>query len=319
MPLWQMRQVSAQTAATGTNPMLQHFGFDDAAIVDSLVVEWPSGKTCVFTQVAVNQILEIREDCTIEVTQVAPPLPGTTQNDIICLPMEGTIQYSPSSPPGGSWTASCGDCIDIAGVFDLQGLPAGEYLLRYQQGDICSGTADTFLINLVAPPSLILSNDTTIFTGQEVQLNVSGAANYIWQPAGNLSCANCSDPVFTADTTTLFVVTGTAATNCKATDSLLITVLPALKFDLPNAFTPNGDGSNDVFLPVFKGEVFEQFHLKIYSRWGKLVFESSSPNQGWNGTIDGASLPSDVYIFVMDYRFTDGRSGQESGDITLLR
>ena len=319
MPLWQMRQVSAQTAATGSNPMLQHFGFDDAAMVDSLVIEWPSGKTCVFTQLAVNQILDIHEDCNIVVTQVAPPLPGTTQTGTICLPNDGIIQYAPNSPPGGIWTASCGDCVDQAGVFDLQGLLAGEYLLRYQQGDICNGTADTFLISLVDPPSLILSNDTTVYAGQEVQLSVSGANFYTWQPAGSLNCANCSDPLFTADTTTLFVVTGTASTNCEATDSLLITVLPELKFDLPNAFTPNGDGSNDVFLPVFKGEVFEQFHLKIYSRWGKLVYESRLPTQGWNGTVDGVPLPSDVYVYVFGYRFTDGRSGQESGDVSLLR
>ncbi len=319
IPVWQMRQISAQTAATGTNPMLQHFGFDDAGQVDSLVVEWPSGETCVFTQVGVNQIIDIKEDCTFNITQGAPALPGTLQNGSICPPFSGTLQYQPPSPAGGTWTASCGDCINAAGLFNLQNLSAGTYLLRYQQGGICGGTADTFLVNLVELASLELSMDTTVYAGEKVQLGVSGAIIYSWQPSESLSCTNCPDPVFTADTTTVFVVTASDATSCQSTDSLTVTVLPKLKFDLPNAFTPNGDGSNDVFKPVFKGEVFVDYHLRIYTRWGELIFESLSPSQGWTGILDGEALPSDVYVFVFDYQFKDGRSGQEKGSVSLLR
>jgi len=318
-PVWQMRQVSAQTAATGNNPMLQHFGFDDAAQVDSLVVEWPSGQTCVFTQVAVNQIIDIQEDCTVKVTQAAAPLPGTTHNTTICLPFEGIFQFQPNSPAGGTWTASCGNCINQNGFFSPQNLPAGEYLLRYQQGGICGGTADTFWINLVEPPILMLSNDTTVYEGMEVPLEVSGASTYEWQPSGNLSCGFCADPIFTADTTTVFVVIGRDAAGCIATDSMTVTVLPELKFDMPNAFTPNGDGSNDVFMPAFKDDIFELFHMRVFTRWGELIFESNSPNQGWNGRLKDISLPSDVYVYIFEYSLTDGRSGLEKGDVTLLR
>ncbi|MFN0175624.1 MAG: gliding motility-associated C-terminal domain-containing protein [Saprospiraceae bacterium] len=235
------------------------------------------------------------------------------------MPAIDTLQLQPNSPAGGIWTASCGICVSNEGIFDPQNLAAGEYFVRYVQGGICSGTADTFLIQLLLPPTLILSGDTTVFVGEEVPLVASGAQNYLWQTSDNLSCDNCSDPVFTADTTTVFLVMGQDAFGCVATDSLTVTVLPDLKFDMPNAFTPNGDGSNDVFMPAFKGDIFERFYLRVFTRWGELIFESNAPTQGWNGMLKDIALPSDVYVYIFEYGLTDGRSGQEKGDVTLLR
>ncbi len=317
-PVWQMRQISAQTAATGTNPMLQHFGFDDAGVIDSLVIEWPSGNTCVFTQVPVNQIIDIREDCSFRVTLAAPHLPGSVRRDTFCLPLAGPVKIIPDSPAGGTWKASCGTCIDSAGFFSADSLAAGDYLLQYHQGSICTATLDTIWITLLAQPNLAVSADTTVNEGEKVLLLASGAATYQWPTNSHLSCTNCPDPIFTADTTTVFAVTGQDIYGCPATpDSVTVTVLPEPTFKMPNAFTPNGDGSNDVFGPAFKGEIFAEYHLQIFSRWGEKVYESNS--QGWNGTQNGTALPSDVYVYVFDFRLVNGSSGQEKGDVTLLR
>ncbi|MFN0216312.1 MAG: FG-GAP-like repeat-containing protein [Saprospiraceae bacterium] len=318
-PTWQMRQISAQTAATGTNPMLQHFGFDDAAIIDSLVIEWPSGNTCIFTQIAVNQIIDIKEDCGIQVTKAAPPFPGTLQYLNVCLPKSEPIQLNPAGLPGGTWTSSCGDCLDDDGLLLVQFLPAGEYEVFYQQGGICDGTLDTFIVQLFPPLNLVILGDTIADEGDQVPLLASGAENYQWQPGESLSCDNCPNPVFTADSTTLFIVTGQDSTGCTVTDSLRI-VVNEIKFSVPNAFTPNGDGSNDLFRPVFKGAIFVQYHLRIFTRWGDMVFESKSPAEAWNGKLVGSdALPSDVYVYVIDYQLTNGQAGQEKGDVTLLR
>lgn len=318
--VWQMRQISAQTAATGTNPMLQHFGFDDALMVDSLVVEWPSGQTCVFTQVVVNQIIDIKEDCSIQVTQAAAPLQGTVQFDTLCMPVTGTRQYQSAAPVGGIWSASCGACIQSDnGVLTLQGLAAGLYWIQYQQGGICDVTTDTIWVNLRPELSLTLSNDTTVYAGESVPLLAGGAASYSWQPGQALSCSQCPDPVFEADSSTTFLVTGWDTFGCNDSDSVRVTVLPELKFNFPNAFTPNGDGSNDTFGPAYKGEIFEQYHLKIYARWGALIFETRIPGQAWTGALDGKALPSDEYVFVFEYQLIDGKTGKENGGVTLLR
>ena len=89
----------------------------------------------------------------------------------------------------------------------------------------------------------------------------------------------------------------------------------------PNAFTPNGDGANDVFRPIYPCEVLYST-LKVYSRWGELVFESNIPDEGWDGRIKGQDAPSDEYVWVVSYEAI--RSGQQQrftqkGGVTLLR
>jgi len=317
-PWWQMRQISAQTAATGTNPMLLHFGFDDAAVVDSLIVEWPSGKTCFFTQVSVNQIIDIREDCSIKVTKTAPALPGTLQTIVHCEPYPDSILLEPTTAVGGIWLSDCGSCVDNEGHFSPENAGTGTHLVRYLNGNICDGSVDSFLIILAPPLVITASADTSVQAGELLTLNVSGAESYLWQPAGSLSCETCPNPIFTADTSTLFIVSGqNMGGTCFATDSVTVTVLPAPRFDWPNAFTPNGDGANDVFGPAFKGQIFAEYHLRIYARWGEKVYDSTL--KGWDGNLSDLPAPSDVYLYVFDYQLTNGDSGQDKGSVTLLR
>lgn len=92
-------------------------------------------------------------------------------------------------------------------------------------------------------------------------------------------------------------------------------VLPIL--DVPNAFTPNGDGINDkVFV---RGFGITKMLWRIYNRWGALVFESADVNEGWNGVYKGSVQPKEVYHYVLDVKYSDNSNFQKKGDITLLR
>jgi gliding motility-associated-like protein len=89
----------------------------------------------------------------------------------------------------------------------------------------------------------------------------------------------------------------------------------------PNAFTPNGDGANDVFRPIYPCEVLFS-NLKIFSRWGEMVFETNEPMVGWDGRIKGLEAPSDVYVWRVEYEAIRSGAQQkfvEKGDVTLLR
>jgi gliding motility-associated-like protein len=320
--VWQMRQVSAQTAATGTNPMLLHFGFDDAVIIDSLVVEWPSGLTCYFTQFPVNQIVDIREDCSVVVTQSAPELPGTSQELVFCMPTDSLLQLSTGSPAGGLWLADCGTCVDQSGVFQASGLMAGEYLVQYVQGSsICGASRDSFRITVVEQAVITAIADTLeVDAGEQITLGADGAITFLWSPGDGLSCTNCPDPAFTADSSIVYTVSGTDANGCPAVpDQVVIQVTPEPVFHMPNAFTPNGDGKNDNFGPAYEGNIFTTFNLRVYTRWGELIFDSNSPSERWKGTIGDKQLPSDVYVYIFDYQLINGSRGQEKGDVTLLR
>ena len=92
-------------------------------------------------------------------------------------------------------------------------------------------------------------------------------------------------------------------------------------FEMPNAFTPNGDGVNDTFGPVYQC-YFSDYRLRVYNRWGQEVFSGTDPAQGWDGRTGGADAPSEVYMWQVSY--TAWHEGQQfsrsaRGEVTLLR
>jgi gliding motility-associated-like protein len=87
---------------------------------------------------------------------------------------------------------------------------------------------------------------------------------------------------------------------------------------VPNAFTPNGDGFNDIW--QIRDVFVKDYVLKVYDRWGKLMFETIDKNQQWNGkTADGNPAPDDAYIYILTYTGWRGEVGNEKGNVTIIR
>lgn len=317
--VWQMRQVSAQTSKPGQNPLWAHFGFQRAELIDSLVFEWPSGEVCVFTDVAVNQFIEVFESCDINEVIAPPAIPGVNDSLIICIGSDQVQLEIPSGEPNGEWTANCFNCVDENGVFYGSNLPSGFYQAIYSKVDGVCGFRDTVFIGIAPDPILGVSNDTTVLEGTDIQLFATGASTYSWEPNIDLSCNDCPDPVFTANEETTFLVTGTSQFGCIDTASVTISINKNPSFEMPNAFTPDGDTMNDTFNAVFEGEIFTTYRMRIFNRWGEMIFESNDPDLGWNGRQGEDISASDVYTYIFDYQFINGESGTDSGEITLLR
>lgn len=105
---------------------------------------------------------------------------------------------------------------------------------------------------------------------------------------------------------------GCTDTSCA---TIVAKVIPA--YDVPNAFTPNGDGINDNV--NVKGFGIKNIDWKIYNRWGTLLFQTNNLKQGWNGRVNGILQPQDVYTYILEVEFYDGKKDLKKGDITLLR
>jgi gliding motility-associated-like protein len=88
-------------------------------------------------------------------------------------------------------------------------------------------------------------------------------------------------------------------------------------FYIPNAFTPNGDGTNDVFMPKATGLSPDGFELSIYDRWGHLVFVSTEWGKGWDGTLNGVPVQADVYVCKVRYFDKKGRMNDQIGSVTI--
>ena len=121
----------------------------------------------------------------------------------------------------------------------------------------------------------------------------------------------------------MFIVSLTVTTpeGCEATatDSVLVCE-PDIEEELfvPNIFSPNGDGLNDIL--YVRGEEFETFNMIIYSRWGQKVFESNDPTIGWDGTYQGEQLPADTYVYHVSGRQVGNATPVAlSGNVTVLR
>ena len=116
-------------------------------------------------------------------------------------------------------------------------------------------------------------------------------------------------------------MTVTDAFGCLTTDSIIIYVSEALceepNIFVPNAFSPDSDGHNDVIF--VEGGVITELYFVIYNRWGEQVFETNVINKGWDGTFNGKACPPDVYGYYMKCRCIDGNEFTKKGNITLLR
>jgi len=107
------------------------------------------------------------------------------------------------------------------------------------------------------------------------------------------------------------------------TDTLIknIDIEPVVQFFLPNAFTPNYDGKNEVYKPAGLSEGVTYYSLSIWSRWGEILFETSNPDEGWNGRKgnSGQELPVGVYLCVLNYRDARSRPYELREFVTLVR
>nr|MCU0320385.1 gliding motility-associated C-terminal domain-containing protein [Flavobacteriales bacterium] len=130
-----------------------------------------------------------------------------------------------------------------------------------------------------------------------------------------------AEPVheYTEEGQFIIVQTVSNANGCIDRDSLLISIAvkDILPPKLPNAFSPNGDGVNDKFF--VRGGPFETIDLKIYNGWGELIFQTTDPTFGWDGTHEGKHAINGVYVYSVVATTVDGLLHDRSGKVTLVR
>lgn len=182
----------------------------------------------------------------------------------------------------------------------------------------CTGS-DTISFDVKPAAKLIdVTPDFTLKYGDEMQLNASGAVVYTWSPTEQLSNPNINNPTVIAHDPALFTVIGFNEYGCADTAYVKMNVDYAMQEFLPNAFSPNGDGRNDVF--SVKNLKFQSLiEFKIYNRYGNEVFSTNDSRGGWDGTYMGVPQEIGVYNYIVRVAHPDGTQRVYKGTITLLR
>lgn len=202
------------------------------------------------------------------------------------------------------------------------------------------GSSENCLSNLagatIFQPNLmfvaIVPEDTTLQLQESVELSlnvdasqgydISSITSIVWTPNDGLSCSDCINPILlTYNDYTIYNATifydGVNGAQCNTAASTLIQVENNLNFFIPNAFTPNGDGTND-FLFVY-GESLKNVNLQIYNRWGEKVFQSKNQYDGWDGTFKGNVVAPGVYTYFFEGEYLDGKKIAQKGSVSVLR
>lgn len=206
-------------------------------------------------------------------------------------PGDYTIKLSVTSPSGCTATQTFNNFVEILDGFSLD-------------------------FNYTPERPTILENDVR-FTGQS---EVPG--DFLWT-FGDGSVSMEESPLHTYKDTGLYRVqlTVTDATGCIDTLSKQIYIAPIVELIYPNAFTPDGDGANDLFMGVGAINLISNFELLIFDRWGKVIFKTNDPTKGWNGKLNnsGQLLPIGVYTYWSTYTVPRFGEIEKRGIATLIR
>ncbi|MEO1624082.1 MAG: PKD domain-containing protein [Bacteroidota bacterium] len=183
-------------------------------------------------------------------------------------------------------------------------------------------------VNVIPAPEIGLLKKRNVIAGQVIKLNTSydGLAGYEfeWWPPLGLSCRSCASPAVQIDTTTMYsVVVTDPQTGCTDTAQTIVEVLQACPpelINMPNIFTPNDDGVNDILKIVASPAIETIKSFTIYDRWGAQVFSTNDINAGWDGRLRGVPAHKGVYVYLIEAECPiDGSLIFRSGDVTLLR
>ncbi len=238
---------------------------------------------------------------------------------------DSSIQLSASGAQAYAWTP--GATLNDSSLSNPVARPrvTTDYRVIAREG---SCLPDTHVVRVVVfpLPTVDAGQDVKIVAGSSTMLTAKGSniETYQWTPAHTLSCGGCQNPTATPPATTLYKVVVMSEYGCRSYDSVLVSVLcDQSQLFIPNTFSPNGDGQNDIFYP--RGVGLRNIRsFRIYNRWGEKVFERSQiqlndVSQGWDGTYKGKELSPDVYVYIIEGECEGGEQLNWKGDVTMMR
>ncbi|MES2774506.1 MAG: PKD domain-containing protein [Bacteroidota bacterium] len=245
-------------------------------------------------------------------------------SDSLCLGQ--TVQLTATGAKRYLWTPATG--LSSTTIANPVAAPAVSTTYRLVATDTlgCQTFTQDIPISVFPYPTVNAGPDVTISGGASTVLNATASADatrFNWTPASQLSCTDCLSPTATPRATTNYVLTVTNGGECPASDTVTVTVLcNNTNVFIPNTFSPNGDGMNDVFYPRGTG-LYSIKSFRIFSRWGEMVFGKTNmtPNdisQGWDGKYKGSRAATDVYTYIAEIYCDNNTLLTLNGTINLI-
>lgn len=265
----------------------------------------------------------LRDSATIKVEPlygtISPEEADVCFQDAIPLNASGGTQYQWFDNPQLTGTPdemTCTLCPDPFTTPPSIGDHSYYVLITDDQG--CRDTLRSLLHVNPLPDIVVQPQDTIIKYGEGLTLYATGGENYNWTPAGTLSDPSSGSPYASPIKSTDYIVTGTSSKGCLASDTAHVIIDFRTPLLVPNAFSPNGDGLNDVF-KIAHLTSQKVLAFQVYDRWGNLIFETQDRDKGWDGTYKNKPANADVYQYYIKLAYPDNYIEEFKGDVTLVR
>ncbi|HNO98719.1 MAG TPA: PKD domain-containing protein, partial [Ferruginibacter sp.] len=235
------------------------------------------------------------------------------------------VQFNATLTGISSWVWNFGDGTGTAApplthTFGKAGSYPVTLIVQDVNGCGSQPAVNTVIIN--PKPDIDAGPDKFFRIGSSVTLDASisnpGNYDFVWTPGTYLNATTLLNPTALTDRRMTYYITATdKATHCANTDSMVIKPISIVQ--VPNAFTPNNDGKNDLFR-VLGTELVTRFNLRIFDRYGQLVFETNDKGQGWDGKRKGTDLPTGGFVYILTYSAPNYPAAQvEKGSFILIR
>ncbi|MBW7869052.1 MAG: gliding motility-associated C-terminal domain-containing protein [Brumimicrobium sp.] len=268
------------------------------------------------------------------ITVISIPQPNFVGDNLTgCEPHTVTFTDSYLAPSGSTCTWSFGDgtsangCGSVSHTYNTSGTYSVTLTVETAQGCIGTQTQTNYIevtpqpiAEFTADPmTTSISNPTINFTNHS-----TNASDYYWTFGDYSPGSTETNPAHTYPETQNSYIVKLVASNaggCVDTMRMVIKIRDELIFYIPNTFTPDADGFNDVFKPVFySGFDPQTYTLWIYNRWGEVLFESHNAEVGWNGTYGGKIVKDGTYIWKIEFKETmSDQHHTEVGHVNILR
>ena len=272
----------------------------------------------------------------VSVAQATKPTAKLSGTQTICAGQPGTLHLQLTGTP--PWAITYTDGAQLYTInsisspdfsFSVQPQTNARYTLLSVTDSRCnsintSGVAEV-TISQTIPGETLPEIRTYAYIDQPLKArSLSNDYTYSWSPGEGLNLTSIYDPVFNSNKTTTYSITMTTPLGCKIVDTMLVSIINETdslvnsNIFVPKAWTPNGDGHNDVLIPYLV-QIKTLVSFRVYNRWGQKVFETMGKNKGWDGMYNGKPLPLDAYTWTVEAIGFDGKRYTKTGNSALLR
>ncbi len=250
-------------------------------------------------------------------------------SDVLCPgdTMQLTVTNSqPGQQLTYSWTPAAGIISGATTATPLVSPTQNTTYVVNVTNQIGCSFSDSISINILSsiPNVNAFANPDSMYFGDSTQLGLTLSNNVVtiqWLPDSTLSATTIADPHAYPTSTHTYYVEVADSQGCHKTDSVIVVVLKKPCEDaniyIPNAFSPNSDGKNDVL--YVRGNYTTNLYFAVYDRWGQKMFETRDINKGWDGTFKGARLDPAVFGYYAEGLCPSGEKFFKKGNVTLLR